>query len=128
FMSISFICLALFSAASNILLIPQFGLAGAAYSTAGSIIILNLISFLFIKKQFKLQPFERIDGLIILLTLLLVSIDLIIPAIDNHILSIFTKSTIILMVFTSIVLKLNLSAELRNILSIKSLTSKINKS
>lgn len=54
----------------NIILIPDYGLIGAAIATASASFVYNVLKFFFIKRNFSLQPFDtrtlKIIGVIIL--------------------------------------------------------------
>jgi O-antigen/teichoic acid export membrane protein len=113
FATFALIFLAFLSAISNILLIPRFGLMGAAIGTAFSLIIVNFSSVLFIKKQFEFQPFDKIDVLILLITIFLVFIDLLLPKIPNSIFSILIKSSLVFFIYGIIVVKMRLIEKLR---------------
>jgi O-antigen/teichoic acid export membrane protein len=99
--------LALLSAFSNVLLIPIFGLIGAAVGTAFSLVAVNFIAVLYIKKRFQLQPFEKADILILLLAILIGTGDLFFPKFENSLISIIVKSGIVTLLFGAIVLKMN---------------------
>lgn len=51
------------------LLVPQYGVYGAAWSTTASIIVFNVIKFLFVWKKLDMQPFSR-DTILVLVAAL----------------------------------------------------------
>jgi len=112
------VALAVLSAGSNIILIPRFGIEGAAMSTALSLIVINITSFLYVRKHFGFQPFKKADGVVILITLLIAGADHFIPEISVSILSIAIKSIFICAVFGIILWKLNLGKRLSEVMSI----------
>ncbi len=114
--TIAFIALALLSALSNNLLIPLYGIEGAAIGTSCSIILVNVFTVLYIYVKYKMQPFTAIDAGILLSALSLATLDHYLPKIDNEFLSIFTKSTFITILFVVPVLKLNLIPELNTLI------------
>lgn len=52
------IFLVLFTAGTNYLLIPMYGILGAAIATAISIFVYNLIKYIFVWMKFSMQPFR----------------------------------------------------------------------
>lgn len=79
---------------ANYYLVPKYGMMGAAIATAGSTTFYNLLKYLFIWKNFKMQPFDKMSLLILLITGLTVSIGFFIPSLENHLLSIFMRSVV----------------------------------
>ncbi len=53
------ILLVIFTVTTNLLLIPRYGIEGAAIATMLSIILYNLIKYLFVWIKFSMQPFSR---------------------------------------------------------------------
>ncbi len=69
--------LILFTVSSNLILIPEFGIQGAAIATMLSIFLYNLIKYIFVWKKFSMQPFSLSYLWLILfsaISLLLISI------------------------------------------------------
>lgn len=54
----------------NVLLIPRYGIEGAAVATVSSLVIYNIIKYLILLKHFKMQPYD-LSSLKILLVILL---------------------------------------------------------
>ena len=57
FTVITVFILAFFTISLNIILIPELGMIGAAYSSLISILIFNIVKFMFIKKKMNLSHF-----------------------------------------------------------------------
>lgn len=112
------VALAALSAGSNMILIPVYGIEGAAMSTALSLIAINVASFLYVWKHFGFQPFSKVDALIVGLTLLAATTDALMPEIPNSILSITVKSVIIMAMFGVLIWKLNFVPRIREVLSV----------
>jgi O-antigen/teichoic acid export membrane protein len=53
----------------NVLLLPRFGIAGAAISTSIALIAYNLIRIAFVYQAFKIHPFVRNQSMVIMLAL-----------------------------------------------------------
>lgn len=119
--SIAFIGLALLSALSNLILIPAYGLEGAAMSTALSIVVVNIFTVAFINKKYGMQPIRALDIGILLSALLLGFLDHFVPIIPNAILSIFGKSSVILILFVIPMYKFNLIPELKELMQTRKL-------
>ena len=105
FGTVLLVVLAIISALSDVLLIPHYGLVGAAVGTSLSIAIVNLILYFYMQAKFQYKPYTKSDGVIMLITLLLIIIDAYLPKIDNSYLSILVKSTTIGVVFLVVALK-----------------------
>jgi O-antigen/teichoic acid export membrane protein len=119
--SIAFIALALLSALSNLILIPAYGLEGAALSTAFSIIVVNVFTVLFIHKKYGMQPIRAIDIGILFSALCLAFADHFFPIINNPFLSITLKTSLVIILFAIPVYKLNLIPELKELIRNKKL-------
>jgi O-antigen/teichoic acid export membrane protein len=115
--------LAILSAMSNMILIPEFGVVGAAMGTAFSVVVVNLVSFFYVRRQFGFQPFQKVDGLVVAITLLIVGLDQILPTIPNEIISIVVKSLAVCGVFGLILKKIDLGPHIDEVLSLRFLKS-----
>ena len=89
--------------ALNIILIPLLGLEGAAIATAASSLIFNLMKFLFIKKQFALQPFDRKTLKIISVIIVVWFAAKILPPLSFPVTDIAVRSIIIVLLYTGII-------------------------
>lgn len=77
----------------NMILIPVYGITGAAISAAVASVIYNLLKYLFIYFEFKMQPFNKETLKIVLILIITFIINLLIPDTDSHVLNIiFTGS------------------------------------
>ena len=80
---------------TNYIFIPIYGMLGAALGTAFAIILFNILMFLYIKHKINLQPFTFKTLNMLLVGCVAGIITYLLPLnIENHILSIFTKSAI----------------------------------
>jgi O-antigen/teichoic acid export membrane protein len=107
----------------NYILIPLFGLLGAALATTFSVFIYNIIKFIFLYLKFGLQPFNRNTGLIILTGLAAYFITYYLPKPENPLLSIAFSSIIASAIFFTPILGLNLSPEIND--SLKKVLAKV---
>tara|TARA_Y100001978_G_scaffold153261_1_gene138544 strand:- start:128 stop:1156 length:1029 start_codon:yes stop_codon:yes gene_type:complete len=94
FTVITILFLALLTIILNLLLIPLYGMEGAALASLISITIFNIIKFLYIKIKMKISPFS-IDTLkIILIGIFIYYFSSFIPQFENNFLDIILKSTV----------------------------------
>jgi len=109
------VLLVLFTLVSNYLLIPLYGIVGAAMATALSVFLFNFIRLILIKFKMGLQPFslKTIYTVLILLGIYIVSIYL--PLSGNLFLDIVWKTFIIFIIFIPLLLKLELSEDINKI-------------
>ena len=89
---------------ANNLLIPAYGINGAAIGTAMVLIFFNLIKFIFIWATLKMQPFSSGTVKVLLITVVAAGINLILPNVSNVFLDIAYRSLIITIVFGALVL------------------------
>jgi len=101
---------------SNYLLIPYYGIMGAALATAISIFIYNTVKFIFVWVYFKMQPFTLKTFYVLLICLLTISVNhWLIPDIDDHRVDLLIRSAIIAVVFLGTVIALKLSDDINRI-------------
>lgn len=80
---------------TNLIFIPIYGMLGAAMGTALAIIMFNILMFLYVKYKVNLQPFTFKTLNMLLIGCVAGTITYFLPLIiENHILSIITKSVI----------------------------------
>ncbi|NLA24330.1 MAG: hypothetical protein GX879_05120 [Bacteroidales bacterium] len=84
---------------SNIIMIPLFGLSGAAIASAISYAIFGFIKFGFIKHRFKMQPYNFKHILSILISIAVLAISMSIPRFENFIIDLIIRSSIISIAF-----------------------------
>jgi len=85
--------------ATNLLLIPKFGITGAAIGGAASLAILNLLRYLFLLYKYKLQPYNIRFIYILLIGLIAYLAASRLPVLSNFILDIMVRSSILAIVF-----------------------------
>jgi O-antigen/teichoic acid export membrane protein len=112
---ISLLFLAVITIVTNLIFIPKWGITGAAFASALSIVIFNVIKFLFIFLKFRMQPFSfnTIKGIgIILLTLL---IGRYLPLFNNPFLDLIVRGILICALFLPLTYFLHVSEDLNRI-------------
>lgn len=97
---------------SNLILIPKYGIIGAALASLISKIIYNFIKYVFLYKKYKLQPFTLKTVLLYLIGVIAYSASLFVPEQSNYIVDILIRSTIISAVFLVPVYYLNISEDI----------------
>jgi O-antigen/teichoic acid export membrane protein len=100
---------------SNNLLIPRFGIEGAAMGTAITMIIFNSVKFVFIWARMGLQPFTVAFMKVFGIGLLAIGANALIPRIDLAVVDIAVRSGIITTVFAGLILLSRVSPEGNNL-------------
>jgi len=99
---------------SNLLLIPVWGLVGAAVATLVSKIIANLIRHWMLQKKFGLQPYNAKFLLIALIAGISYLAQYFIPEFSNLFLDILVRSAVMSIVFISLAVGLKISPEVND--------------
>ncbi len=97
---------------NNYILIPLYGMNGAALATVISATVFNIMKFTFIWVNYKIQPFDKRTLMILLALIISGSICYFIPAVGHPAVQIIYRSIAILIVFLSCVKALNIVPEL----------------
>ena len=95
----------------NMIFIPKYGIEGAALATAIASVVYNLLKYLYIWKVFKMQPFDISTLKILGLMGLCFGINYFIPDIENHIVSILVRSSVITLIYAAGTYLLNIVPE-----------------
>ncbi len=101
----------------NFFLISYFGIIGAAFSNLIAITIYNLVRFGFIYKKYGWQPYDLTHIKIILTSTAIFTAVFFIPFLSNIYIDTFVKSLLFAVLFISIMLWLNVSEDLRNMVT-----------
>ncbi len=96
---------------TNLIFIPNWGIIGAAFASALSLIIFNFIKFGFILFKFKMHPFSARTIPAILLILSSIFLNYLFPQMENVFLDIFYRSSIISILFIGIAYYGNISKD-----------------
>jgi O-antigen/teichoic acid export membrane protein len=97
---------------TNIIFIPIFGLAGAAFATCLSKFIVNLGMFLFLRIKYKLQPYSFKYLWVILIAVIAYLAGYFVPASHNLYFDIFYRSALITVIYVALLLWFKLYPEL----------------
>ena len=101
---------------SNLAFIPIYGIIGAAFSSAGSMLIVNLLRFIVLKMKFNLQPFNirfLVVAFILGVTYLAVSY---IPLLENPYLNVLLRGSAIVLIYGGSILLFRVSPLLNKLL------------
>lgn len=100
----------------NYLLIPRFELIGAATASLISYALFEFMKWIFVWKRLGLQPIGSSHLKALLIGVFLLCIDALIPHLSNPFIDIFLRSSIITMLAVMIVLRVEVSPDLRQII------------
>lgn len=96
----------------NYIFIKSMGLVGAAVANALSFTIYNLMRYIYIYKNYQMQPFSKKHVYAVLTGIFVYSGSLLLPVMDHYILDIAVRSSLMVLVFGLIVYKLGLSEDI----------------
>ncbi|PLX13403.1 MAG: polysaccharide biosynthesis protein [Marinilabiliales bacterium] len=97
---------------TNLMLIPIYGIVGAAIASLISKFIFNLVKYLFLYRKFKLQPFNIKFLYLIIIGVATYYISTLLPAMSNFVIDIIIRSLLISIVFIVPVFMLKISDDL----------------
>lgn len=98
----------------NFLLIPILGITGAAIASAGSVLLNNLIRYIFLLKKYRMQPFNYKFLLIVSFLAISYFISSFIPQM-SLIVDIIIRSTILVIIYGGLILLSGVSENITNI-------------
>ncbi|MDG2342777.1 MAG: oligosaccharide flippase family protein [Cytophagales bacterium] len=118
FTVITIIILAFVSIILNLILIPKYGMIGAAYASLTSIAFYNIIKFIFIKLKMKISPFSINSFKVVLIGLLVFIIsNYLIPSSDNPWIDILIKSLSSTSIYLILIYKIKVSEKFNDLLN-----------
>jgi len=100
---------------SNYVLIPKYGINGAAMATAFSVFLFNLIRLILIKVKMGIQPFSFKTLYTILLLLAAYGISIYLPLSGNLYIDIVWKTFVVIAIFIPLLLRFELSEDINEI-------------
>jgi O-antigen/teichoic acid export membrane protein len=101
---------------ANYLLIPLYGLQGAAIAAAGSLIIFNIIKIIFVWIKFSMQPFEWSASAVVIIAAICLVLSFQIPYLYNFFVDMIVRSAAIAVVFIGSILLFHLSDDVENLI------------
>ncbi|WP_297702547.1 polysaccharide biosynthesis C-terminal domain-containing protein [uncultured Eudoraea sp.] len=111
------VLLAAFTILFNWLLIPEYGLNGAAFATFIAICIYNTIKLIYVKRKFNIMPFTIETAKIAGLLVLMVAIFYFVEFTFNPLVNIVLKSVLISVVYVGILYRFKISEDVFGVLS-----------
>lgn len=104
--------LAVLTVVTNILLIPAFGINGAALASLISLLLFNLIKLLFIYRRFGMQPFSLDSLKVLAIAAISFLAGYSFPLLDNHFADLFIRSALVTLVYGGLTLFTAVSADI----------------
>jgi len=99
---------------TNFLLIPRYGIFGAALGNAISLTVLNVSRYLFLFYVYRLQPFNIRFAFVALVAAASYLISTYLPQLSNYILDIFIRSALVAILFCAPIYFINISEDINN--------------
>ena len=112
----SIIILAIITIFSNYILIPKYGIDGAAYAALLSSVIFNLTKIIFIYSKYYFLPFSIKSVYVIIITIFIYFIINFLPSYENFIIDILFKSFVIMILFIPIIYFFKISIDLNKLI------------
>ena len=112
----SIIILAIITIFSNYILIPKYGIDGAAYAALLSSVIFNFTKIIFIYSKYYFLPFSIKSVYVIIITIFLYFIINFLPSYENFIIDILFKSFVIMILFIPIIYFFKISIDLNKLI------------
>lgn len=111
------ILMAIFNIIANRFLIPIYGIDGAAIATCSSVLLYNLMKFIFIWVQLKMQPFQQNTFWVFLIGLFTFFIISYLPNLSNPWLAIPLNGILVLLLFLGPILYKELSPDVNDLVT-----------
>jgi O-antigen/teichoic acid export membrane protein len=99
----------------NLLLIPRYGITGAAMGSTVALLLFNMVKFVFIYWKFNLQPFSLSTFKVLGIALVTIGLNTLLPDISNVFIDIAYRSVVITVVFGSLIIISGSSAEVNKL-------------
>ncbi|UXX79102.1 oligosaccharide flippase family protein [Reichenbachiella carrageenanivorans] len=96
----------------NLILIPAYGISGAAFASFAALFIFSLMKMIFIKIKFGFSPFTWKNGSLLLIGCVVLILGLNVPTLDNSLLDLIIRSSAIGLVYCTAIYLFKISAEI----------------
>lgn len=100
----------------NYILIPEYGIYGAAWGTTIAMSVQNVVKMLFIWKKFKLQPFYKGSLFIGIAAIIAFGIGYVLPFVANPVIDTVIRSIVIAIVYVALLVFFKPSEDLKQFL------------
>ena len=107
--------LAILTIALNLLLIPKYGIEGAAIASFLAMLTFNLSKFLFVWVKFRIQPFSLGSIKLVAIIGLVLWVNQWIPTLEQTLLDILIRSTVITVLLVGLTIGLKVSEEVNSL-------------
>lgn len=111
---------------TNWIFIPPYGIVGAAVATTISILLFNIISFLFLWMKFKFQPFTIKTLLTISIGIAVYFLVTLLPQMGSPMVDLLLQSIIVLVVYLPLIIGLKISSDINTLVNKVSMKFGIN--
>lgn len=98
----------------NLILIPAYGISGAAFASLSALFIFGLIKMIFINSKFGFMPFTWKNLVLLIIAIVVLFLGFAMPQIENVLLDLIVRSGIITTIYCSAVYFFKVSAEINN--------------
>jgi len=99
---------------TNYIFIPIWGLTGAAIASALSVLLFAIMRYFLLYKKFKMQPYNKNHLIALLIGLFAYFISYIIPEFHNFIIDIIIRSSVITLIFVSLIFVSKISEDINS--------------
>ncbi|WP_422362171.1 lipopolysaccharide biosynthesis protein [Reichenbachiella sp.] len=106
--------LAILMIALNLVLIPAFGISGAAFASMLALFCFGLIKMIFIKKKFGFVPFTWKNGVLLLIGIVVLSIGISFPKLDSPLVDLAVRSIAVGVLYCGAVYVFKISKEIND--------------
>lgn len=104
------------SIVANNILIPRYGIDGAAMSVAFAITIFNIAKYIFIWYTLKIQPFTGATVVVLAISAATIGLNYILPKFDNIFVDIIFRSAVVTIFFAGAILLTRVSSDINKLL------------
>lgn len=100
---------------ANNLLIPRYGIEGAAVSVALALILFNVVKYVFIWATLKIQPFTMATVIVFAIACATVGVNYVIPKMGNLFVDVVVRSGVVTVFYGGLVLATKVSPEVNEV-------------
>lgn len=97
---------------TNLIFIPILGITGAAIATAVSKLIQHTVKYIFLRVKYKMEPYNYKFLLVLIIGIIAYLIGYSIPNFDHYIVDILIRSSIVTIIFVSLILLFKISEDI----------------
>lgn len=108
--------LAVLAIITNMIFIPIYGITGAALASAISVFLFNILRSVFVLIKFKLQPFSKGTIKVLVISGIVLFVNYLLPFLNNLYLDVVIRSSVILILFVSLVIISKSSEDINDLL------------